>query len=119
MPQPPAGKIQVALQANKSDQDTNLAWIDGVTIPSGGADVDLGTYAPFGRTIKFTATATLAQSPANDGVATVTVKKVANRPNLIRVECWKATTNGTVVAWANTVAGVVNIIAIIGSSVGL
>ncbi len=115
---PASGKIQVALQSAKSDQDTNFAWVDGVSIPSGGADIDLGTYAPFGRAIKYTATATLAQTPTNDGVCNVTVKKIANRSNVVRVECWKLVISAGVATWTNNVAGIVNIIAVIGSSVG-
>lgn len=113
---PAPGKVHVDLQGAKSDQIPNIAWIDGVTIPSGGTEIDINTFAPFGHTVKFTATATLAQSPTNDGIGFVTVKK-GSLPNTIKVECWQATVVAGVVTYANTVTGLVNIIAIIGTSV--
>lgn len=106
---PAAGFVHADLLAQHSQQQPNFAFMDAVPI-TGTLVVKLGTFAPFGRTIKRTVTACLAQAPVA-GAAYVTVA-AGPTPDSVTIKVW------TSAFAASVTATTVNLIAVIGSSVG-
>ena len=105
---PAAGYIFAGLLGDKSKQDPLFGFKDQASI-TGSLVVKFGTYAPFGRSIKRTVVASLAvAASANAAYVNVTAGPT---PDTVTVSVQKSDFT------ASTTATLVNIIAVIGSSV--